>query len=157
MASPSSPRTKRSSKRRHDKARRLNRKGKWSKVNPYTYLSHHCEKRPRHTLLVWMSTLGDEQRAAREHKVRSQYDEYRTRKAVRPIGLAILDEREEYVAKCCEKRAETCGRSTRLTPPRPQRQIATGDRPHTHRLGIRQGPFPPIKRLRRCMRCLSRS
>lgn len=145
-ASP--PRTKRSSKRRHDKARRLNRKGKWSKVNPYTtHLSHNGEKRPRHTLFMGKSTLGDEQRATREHKVRPKYDKYRTRKAVGPIGLTVLDEREEHVAKCCEKRADTCGRSTRLTPPRPQRRIATGDRPRSP-IKYTTGTLPTTKAIK---------
>jgi len=75
-------------------------------------------------------TVGDEQRAGRVHKARPRRDNYRSRKAVGPIRLAVPDEREEHVAKRCEKRADTCGRSTRLTPRRPQRRIATGDRPH---------------------------
>ena len=74
------------------------------------------------------STLGDEEHATREHKVRAKHDNYRARKAVRPIGLAVPDEGEERVAKCCEKRADACGR---LTPPRPQRRMATGERPHS--------------------------
>ena len=55
--------------------------------------------------------FGDEQRAAREYKIRPEHDDHRTRETVGPIGLAVSDEREEYVPKCCEKRANTCGRS----------------------------------------------
>lgn len=63
------------------------------------------------------SALGDKEGAAREHKIRPEHDNYRTRKAVRPIGLAVFDEREEYVPKCCEKCADTCGRLIRLRGP----------------------------------------
>ena len=56
------------------------------------------------------SAFGDEQRAAREDKVRSKHDKYRTRKTVRPVGLAVLDEGKEYASKRCQKRAGACGR-----------------------------------------------
>ena len=94
------------------------------KVGPY--LGHYSEERPCHTLFMGESTLGNEKRAAREHKICTKYDKYRTRKPVRPIGLAVLDERKEYIPKCCEKRTDTCGRLIRLVPPPPPgRRMAT--------------------------------
>lgn len=99
--------------------------GGGNNVNPY--LSHHAEKRSRHALLVWKSTLGDEQRSTGEHKVCPEYDYYRARKPVRPIGLPVLDEGKEYVPKRCQKRTDACGCSIALYT---ERRIATGDTPH---------------------------
>jgi len=96
----------RSSERRHDKVRSLNGKIEGGKIN--SYLCHDSEERSRHALLVRESALGDEQRPTREHKIRSEYYNYRTGKAVRPIDLAVLDKGEEDVPKCRQKRAETC-------------------------------------------------
>jgi len=91
-------------------------------VNPY--LSHNGEERPRHTLLVGKRTLCDEKRATRKHEVCPKYDNYRTGKSVRPIGLAVPDEREEYVPKCCEKRADACVDGSS----RAERRMATSNR-----------------------------
>jgi hypothetical protein len=78
-------------------------------VNPY--LSHHDEKRSRHTLLVSKCAFGDEERPGREDDVRPKYDNHRTRESVRPIGLSVPDKREENIPKRRQKRADACGRS----------------------------------------------
>ena len=89
------------------------------------YLGHDCKQCARHTLFVGKSALGDEERATREHEIRPEYDDYRARKPVRPIGLAVSDEREEYIPKRCEKGADTCGRSG---PPAERRIVMSAPR-----------------------------
>ena len=126
------------------------RQGKETKQEVGHYLSHDIKKRSCYALFVRKRTLGDEQRATRKHEIRPEYYNNRTGKPVGPIGLTVPDKGEENISECRQEGTDTCRRLMPLSTQKAENCVA-------YRLCTRLGPFPPIRQLRHCIECLSRS